>query len=144
MRLWSIHPKYLDARGLVALWREGLLAQKVLQGKTRGYTKHPQLVRFRNCGDPVGAIAAYLDAVSDEAESRGYRFNRNKILTKRYSGLIPITGGQAAYEFGHLVKKLKDRERFKYEQLKNNRKIDLHPLFKRVRGDVEAWEKTAW
>jgi hypothetical protein len=29
-RIWSLHPKYLDARGLVALWREGLLAQAVL------------------------------------------------------------------------------------------------------------------
>ncbi|WP_368086417.1 pyrimidine dimer DNA glycosylase/endonuclease V [Nitrosomonas sp. Nm34] len=26
MRLWSIHPKYLDAKGLLALWREGLQA----------------------------------------------------------------------------------------------------------------------
>lgn len=32
MRLWSLHPSYLDAVGLVALWREGLLARKVLQG----------------------------------------------------------------------------------------------------------------
>ena len=37
MRLWSLRPKYLDSQGLVALWREGLLAQAVLRGKTRGY-----------------------------------------------------------------------------------------------------------
>jgi hypothetical protein len=43
MRLWSVHPKYLDARGLVALWREGLLAQAVLRGRTSGYVRHPQL-----------------------------------------------------------------------------------------------------
>jgi hypothetical protein len=28
---------------LVAVWREGLLAQAVLQGKTNGYKNHPQL-----------------------------------------------------------------------------------------------------
>jgi len=47
MRLWSLHPAYLDARGLGALWREGLLAQAVLRGKTRGYRSHPQLERWR-------------------------------------------------------------------------------------------------
>jgi len=31
MRLWTIHPKYLDRQGLLALWREALLAQKVLR-----------------------------------------------------------------------------------------------------------------
>ncbi len=47
MRLWSLHPKYLDRQGLLAVWREGLLAQKVLQGKTKGYKNHPQLKRFQ-------------------------------------------------------------------------------------------------
>ena len=56
MRLWSIHPRSLDARGLVALWREGLLARKVLRGRTRGYRHHPQLQRFRDLRDPVAAI----------------------------------------------------------------------------------------
>lgn len=37
MRIWSLHPSYLDAKGLVALWRETLLAQKVLLGATVGY-----------------------------------------------------------------------------------------------------------
>ena len=59
MRLWSLHPKYLDARGLVALWREALLAQAVLRGETRGYRHHPQLARF----DDVGAIAQYLSLI---------------------------------------------------------------------------------
>lgn len=30
MRLWSIHQSYLDRQGLLAVWREGLLAQGVL------------------------------------------------------------------------------------------------------------------
>jgi hypothetical protein len=32
MRLWTLHPQYLDPRGLVALWRVALLAQQVLLG----------------------------------------------------------------------------------------------------------------
>lgn len=50
MRLWSIHPRYLDTKGLVALWRETLLlAQAVLFGNTKG------------------------------AVTRGYKYNSNKI-----------------------------------------------------------------
>src|SRR5665213_874155 len=56
MRLWTLHPRYLDAQGLVAAWREALLAQKVLEGATRGYTRHPQLIRFQSHPKPLEAI----------------------------------------------------------------------------------------
>jgi hypothetical protein len=56
MRIWSLHPKYLDAKGLVALWRESLLAKQALESKTKGYKNHPQLNRFKNSGNAVGWI----------------------------------------------------------------------------------------
>ena len=70
MRLWSLHPKLLDRMGLLALWREGLLAQKVLLGQTAGYRFHPQLKRFQANKNPVGAISTYLWGVVDEARER--------------------------------------------------------------------------
>jgi len=140
MRLWSIHPSYLDAKGLVALWREALLAQKVLQGKTRGYKNHPQLTRFKKATNPVGAIADYLRYVADEADSRGYNFARSKIAEEEYLDKIPVTGGQLAYEFTHLSGKLKQRAPEVYVQLKEVKKINHHPMFKEVSGDVENWE----
>ena len=140
MRLWSIHPRYLDTKGLVALWREGLLAQKVLRGETRGYRNHPQLIRFRQTTNPLGAIATYLRAVADEAENRGYRFDRSKIVRNRFSGDIPVTSGQMRYEFEHLLHKLKRRDPGKFKSLKQLRNIALHASFRRVRGDVADWE----
>ena len=80
MRLWTLHPRHLDAAGLVALWREALLAQAVLLGRTRGYTRHPQLQRFRAAADPVASIGAYLRVVADEATSRGYAFDATRIV----------------------------------------------------------------
>ena len=80
MRLWSIHPTYLDSRGLVALWREALLAQAVLRGLTAGYRAHPQLERFKRARDPVAAVGAYLRTVHDEAAVRGNRFDSSKIF----------------------------------------------------------------
>src|SRR5262245_51386056 len=102
MRLWSLHPSQLDSKGLVAVWREALLAQKVLQGKTKGYRHHPQLQRFRQSGEPMAAIASYLWAVHDEAKRRGYSFDLSKIAGERQSRTIAVSKGQLAYEWAHL------------------------------------------
>jgi hypothetical protein len=140
LRLWSIHPRYLDAKGLVALWREGLLAQHVLLGRTRGYRHHPQLIRFKSTNNPAGAIASYLRHVTDEADKRDYHFNRGKIINKRINGRISVTRGQVEYEFQHLLGKLKRRDPGKYKEIRSVTDINLHPLFKIVRGDIEEWE----
>ncbi|MBN1625503.1 MAG: DNA lyase [Deltaproteobacteria bacterium] len=140
MRLWSIHPCYLDHKGLVALWREGLLAQKVLSGNTRGYRNHPQLTRFRNTDNPVGAIAVYLRNVADEADRRGYRFDRSRIVKKDFNGKITVTSGQIEYEFRHLTNKLKNRSPGFYEKLKTTEKIEVHPIMQKISGNLESWE----
>ncbi|MBA3755117.1 MAG: DNA lyase [Nitrosomonas sp.] len=140
MRLWSIHPSYLDAKGLVALWREGLLAQNVLIGKTKGYKNHPQLIRFKAAENPASAIASYLKAVADEADRRGYHFDRNKILNEELGGSITVTTGQLDYEFKHLLEKLRKRDSMKYDQLFKTTEIELHPFFNKVTGDREDWE----
>ncbi len=110
MRLWTLHPKYLDVRGLVALWRETLLAQKVLRGETRGYRHHPQLVRFAGTKNPPAALAAYLLAVHKEAVQRGYKFNASKIGRRRFYGKLSETRGQLLYEWRHLKRKLRKRD----------------------------------
>jgi hypothetical protein len=141
MRLWTLHPKHLDARGLVALWREALLAQKVLQNKTRGYKNHPQLVRFRDQGDPVQSIAAYLQTVCEEARSRSYRFDVAKIPRARSKNKITTTRGQLLYEWDHLQRKLQLRDPKKFAEIKQIRELDANGLFVIVEGAVEAWEK---
>ena len=90
MRLWSLHPRYLDTKGLLAVWREGLLAQKVLKGQTKGYTHHPQLKRFKECKAPLRAIASYLHVICDEADTRGYAFQRNKLEPASYKGHLTV------------------------------------------------------
>lgn len=140
MRLWSIHPRYLDSKGLVALWREALLAQKVLLGSTNGYKHHPQLSRFKNTANPPGAIATYLRHVMDAAGSRDFRFDGSRIVNKRYMGKLLVTDGQLEYEFTHLLAKLKLRAPDLYRRLRGTTRIDAHPMFRRVRGRVEDWE----
>ena len=140
MRLWTLHPKQLDARGLVAVWREGLLAQAVLRGRTRGYTRHPQLARFRASGSPVACIASYLAAVHEEAQRRGYRFDRRKIARGRCGRRMRVTAGQLRYEWRHLKAKLAVRDRAWLKSLRQVRKPVTHPLFRVVPGPVEGWE----
>ena len=142
MRLWSIHPKHLDAKGLVALWREGLLAQKVLLGRTRGYRHHPQLSRFKSTGNSVGAIASYLRSVADEATRRGYNFDRDKIVSRHIKKKLAVTDGQLSFEVQHLLRKLKKRDDKRYQELVQAEVIHQHPLFNKVSGDIESWEIT--
>ena len=140
MRLWSINPAYLDSKGLVALWRETLLAQKVLLGETKGYKNHPQLERFKKTNNPVGAIATYLRAVAAEAESRNYNFDKSKIKNLRFQNKINVTNGQLTYEYSHLLNKLKTRDPHRYNNMFSNKNIKTHPMFINVPGEIEKWE----
>lgn len=141
MRLWTLHPKYLDARGLVALWREGLLAQAVLRGRTNGYVNHPQLIRFRGLPSPVGAVADYLRAVHAEAVTRGYSFDARKISRAHSSRSVNVTRGQLEYEWHHLMAKLATRDPERQARFEKVRRVRPHPLFHVVPGGVEPWEK---
>lgn len=146
MRLWSINLKYLDAKGLVALWREALLAQNVLHGNTVGYTQHPQLDRFKGA-DSHKLIFLYLKEVYEESKTRGYNFDLSRIKpyypTLNLMGLkISVTKGQLFYEFNHLQNKLEKRAYTKYVTNFNVIEIEPHSLFLPIDGTVETWEKT--
>ena len=140
MRIWSLHPKYLDAKGLVAVWRETLLAKHVLLGKTRGYQHHPQLQRFKKLKDPVAAIDQYLDCILTEANSRNYKFDPDKISTGFRKIKMNLTEGQLAYETSHLLKKLKSRDLERFTRFKTIKVFETHPMFRIVKGEVEDWE----
>lgn len=141
MRLWTLHPRYLDARGLVALWRETLLARAVLRGRTRGYRHHPQLERFRARRNPVAWVNAYLRAIFDESLRRGYHFDAALLGRSTARGRLPETTGQLAHEWAHLKAKLRTRSPQWYRQVKGTRRPVAHPLFAIRPGGVRAWER---
>lgn len=151
MRLWSLHPRYLDRPGLTAAWREALLAQAVLAGRTRGYTQHPQLERFRATSDPVATIGVFLTGVREEALARGYRFDLTRVdrplpgeaAWPAWAGRVPVTTGQVEHEWAHLMAKLRHRSPAWAEQWARLAVADreVHPLFALVPGPVAAWER---
>lgn len=142
MRLWSLHPKYLDTKGLLALWRESLLAQKVLEGKTKGYRHHPQLVRFKSHPFPQKAIGCYLAVLWQEANHRGFSFDGKKIKNaKKKVKIIAVTEGQIRYEWNHLRKKLSLRDPEKLKGFSKIKVPQLHPSFRKISGPVATWEK---
>jgi hypothetical protein len=140
MRLWTLHPKYLDSRGLVALWREALLARAVLAGRTRGYRHHPQLDRFRETPVPGDSIASCLSGVHAEATRRGYRFDASKIAAAGPADRIAATQGQLDYDWAHLRAKLAVRAPVWLEGIGPVSSPDPHPLFRVVPGAVAEWE----
>ncbi len=143
MRLWSLHPSYLDAKGLVAAWREALLARAVLAGRTRGYRHHPQLERFRASPDPLAAIDAFLRALWDEAARRGYRFDETKLASPAKGGRgIAVTDGQLRYEYALLRSKLATRDPGRLASMAARpESIRTNPVFFAVGGGVESWER---
>ena len=144
MRLWSLDPALLDRRALVAGWRETLLAQKVLRGETKGYTRHPQLERFRDRPDPLQAIADYLHAIADEADQRGYSFDRGRISRARSTDpdIMCVTSGQLDYELTFLQNKVAGRDpEWGRTHLDDTTNAEPHPLFVVVDGPIETWER---
>ncbi|HEY6043661.1 MAG TPA: pyrimidine dimer DNA glycosylase/endonuclease V [Nitrosospira sp.] len=141
MRLWTIHPRYLDAQGLTAAWREALLAQKVLAGATRGYRYHPQLIRFRSHPEPIQAVGAFLAGLAEEAGRRSYAFDVTKILEPGGVKQIEETEGQLLYELAHLREKLHRRAPDLHRQLRGIIIPEPHPLFRIIPGGIREWEK---
>jgi hypothetical protein len=153
MRLWSLHPRYLDRQGLTATWREGLLAQAVLAGRTKGYTRHPQLRRLQATPDPVATIGAYLELVADEATARGYRYDRARIIQRpldrgAWAGCLEVSTGQLEHEWAHLAAKLTLRSPDWLAALGQAAVPPVtvagvaqsHPIFRVVEGPVADWE----
>lgn len=147
MRIWSIHPRHLDRMGLLACWRETLLAQAVLAGRARGYRTHPQLERFRAQADPLAAVGAYLGVVAVEAADRGYRFDAGRILqptpVAEFGAAIPVARGQLDYEWEHLGRKLHERSPEDAARWEDAGEPSAHPLFSVVPGGIESWERPA-
>jgi hypothetical protein len=143
MRLWSLHPKYLDVKGLVALWREGLLAKHVLEGKTKGYKNHPQLERFKNQPDPLQAIHYYLCLIHNEASRRNFRFDKDKVDWNCTAVQMSVTKGQLDFEVRHLRNKLQSRDPEQFQKFNELTKFDAHPMFILIDGKIETWERDA-
>ena len=142
MRIWSFHPKYLDAKGIVALWRESLLAQNVLLSKTKGYKNHPQLDRFKQQSSPVQILVNYLHIICDEAHRRSYKFNRRKLAgSAKPFQPIKVTDKQINYEWQHFLTKIEIRDYQRFKKLQNLSAPEPHPLFTIVAGEIESWER---
>lgn len=144
MRLWSLHPKHLDQKGLVALWREALLAKAVLEGKTKGYKNHSQLERFKSSIHPLHYIYNYLNEIWLESLKRGYNFSVTKVPFGDYTYLpkLTVTTEQLSFEASHLKSKVDKRDpRFYSNNLSGDRKFEPHPMFKIINGPIEKWEK---
>lgn len=145
VRIWSLHPEQLDRQGLIACWRETLLAQAVLLGRTKGYTRHPQLERFRELPDPAGAVGRYLSFLADDADRRGYRFDRTRIERSDDGASLEVSEGQLAFEWAHLLAKLEQRSPDLATRL--SRRVAAgeaplpHPMMAVVPGPVASWER---
>jgi hypothetical protein len=142
MRLWTFHPKYLDRKGLLGLWRECCTAKSALT-RCKGYRNHPQLMRFKATGEPLRALCRYMISVFDEGIRRGYRMNSSLIPdVDPIREMLPVTSGQLQYELDWIRHKLAVRSPGFLGGLADSvGDVRLHDLFYVVPGDIEEWER---
>jgi hypothetical protein len=129
MLLWTLHPKYLDNKGLGALWFEGIIARNSLLGLSQGYQNHPQLDRFKIQPDPIAAIDTYLSPVYEEGISRGFQYNRALFSPTFQNVRMEVTLEQLKKEYAYLLQKLERRDIEKYKILKKIHTLEPHPMF---------------
>jgi len=149
MRLWSIHPKYLDPKRLTAQWREALLCRAVLEGKTKGYKQHPQFLRIKHHTQPHYFVNRYLLEIWEESKKRGYDFDKSKLMENLHEKyqcpfeLLEVTEGQLEYEFFHLQNKLDefDAQRVLNEQMFADEGILNNEIFAIIPGPIMEFEK---
>lgn len=153
MRIWSIHPKYFDSKRLTAQWREALLCRAVLEGKTKGYTKHPQFLRVKEHPQAMRFIESFLIEIFFEAKNRGYNFDSSKlkcetmeIFQNSYGEpFVPmeVTEDQLEYEFNHMQHKLDEfhQRRVLNAQFFAEEGILANDLFIVIPGPIMEFEK---
>ena len=141
MRLWSLHPKYFDVKGLLAAWREALLASAVLQNQTKGYRNHPQLNRFKESADPISAIALFLQEIHKESKQRSYNFDASKIPNIKSNIKLQVSKEQLLYEWNFLKAKLAKRDPHKLAEINSSDYPQANPLFEVIDGKIADWEK---
>ena len=149
MRLWTLDPCYLDSQGLGGLWRELCVAFNALSGKKKGYSNHPQLIRFKYTDRPLDYIGTYAWYVYVESARRGYNYNRELMpIVDKSKPFKPIkvTLGQVEFERQHLINKLTARSPEYLSSVDTLTYLDtedlmINPIFEIVPGPVEDWEK---
>lgn len=151
MRIWSISPSLLDSKRLNAQWREALLCRKVLEGNTKGYKNHPQFLRVKKHPQPFYFINMFLYYVWEEGNSRGYKYDREKLIEGLGSVYgeplkpMEVTEEQLEYEFHHNQLKMDSQcDRYKANELllKESNVIPVNNfLFKVTEGKIEDFEK---
>jgi hypothetical protein len=70
MRVWDIHPGYLNRESLLGEHREVHAIFSIIINHKSGYARHPETMRWRDC---LGALVFRHDCLTEEMRLRGYR-----------------------------------------------------------------------
>ena len=139
-RIWSLHPKYLDGIEIFFLWRNCIMAKKILDGTEKVNRKFPHLARFESSSNPIGAINIYLSEVYKIASTHGKNFKLDKFDDSFKDISLNVTKGQMEYEVELFKKKLRNRSSDTNALIFKIKIIEPNPLFKVVEGNKEAWD----
>jgi hypothetical protein len=72
--------------------------------------------------------------VWQEANSRNYKFDESKFESIQQIENIDVFKGQVNFEKNHLLNKLEQRDKNKYDEIAEIIDIKIHPLFNLIDG----------
>ncbi len=107
MRVWDIHPGYLNRQSLLGEHRELHGIVSIIVNKKKGYARHPETLRWVDCGWALNLRHRLLAA---EMSLRNFT-DKSPVTTRKNKGMWPQTYIDSPFDqFAILCEKYRDKE----------------------------------
>ena len=138
MRIWDINPGYLNRQSLLGEHRELHGIVSIIVNKKKGYSRHPETVRWVGCG---WALRQRHRLLAAEMSLRGFR-DKSPVVTRSCIGLWPETYVDEPFrQFQILEEKYKAKEQGRIPLPKNAQQLWRHHKYSTLARDVNLYKK---
>jgi len=138
MRIWDIHPGYLNRQSLLGEHRELHGIVSIIVNKKKGYSKHPETLRWVGYG---WAIRKRHQLLASEMALRGFT-DKSPVLTRSKKGIWPEKYIDKPYEqFSLLTEKYHNKESGRIPLPKNAQELWRHHKYSVLSRDVNMYKQ---
>ncbi|GAB4342551.1 MAG: hypothetical protein Kow0089_17660 [Desulfobulbaceae bacterium] len=138
MRIWDVHPGYLNRQSLLGEHRELHGIVSILVNGKKGYSRHPETRRWVGHG---WALRRRHLLIAAEMNLRGYT-DRSPVRTRSGHGSWPVVYiDEPADQFAILAEKYREREQGRIPLPKNAIQLWSHHKYSILARDQELYRK---
>jgi uncharacterized protein YbgA (DUF1722 family) len=138
VRVWDVNPGYLNRQSLLGEHRELHAIVSIIKNKNKGYSCHPETLRWKNFGWALGQRHKLLAA---EMKLRGY-VDRTPVLLKTQSSKWPEGFvDPPATQLSILAGKYKDKEKGRIPLPKNIQQVWAQHKYSVMARDAAEYKR---